>query len=91
MALGRNTGLYGVTSGMARDVLDPKFKPLLTRWSKRVFPQQPQLNDLTGRELHVRAGQPGIPYAPLVSPEIADQHHVLFLHATTHNQPFAVS
>ena len=32
-----------------------------------------------------------LPYAILVSPEIADQQHVLFLRATTHNQPFAVS
>jgi conjugative relaxase-like TrwC/TraI family protein len=30
-------------------------------WSKRVLPQQPQVDDLTGQEIRVRYGQPGIP------------------------------
>ena len=36
-------------------------KPLPTRWSKRVPPQQPQVDDLIGREIRVRGGHAGIP------------------------------
>jgi hypothetical protein len=42
-------------------------------------------------EIAISFWRKGIPYAPLLSPEIADQQHVLFLRATTHNHPFAVS
>jgi hypothetical protein len=36
-------------------------EPLLPRWSKRVSPQQPQVDDSIGREIRVRGGHSGIP------------------------------
>jgi hypothetical protein len=35
--------------------------PCPTRWSKRVSPHQPQVDDLIGREIRVRGGHAGIP------------------------------
>jgi hypothetical protein len=66
-------------------------KSLPTRWFKRVLTHQPQVDETNEREFALGGGHAGIPYAPLVSPEIADQQHVLFKGATTHNDPFAVS
>ena len=37
-------------------------QPLPTGWSKRVLPQQPQVNESNAREIRVSAGQPGIPF-----------------------------
>jgi hypothetical protein len=36
-------------------------RPLPTRWSKRGFPQQPQVSGANARGICVRDGQPGIP------------------------------
>jgi hypothetical protein len=35
---------------------------LPTRWSRRVFPQQPQVSESNAREIREHGGQPGIPF-----------------------------
>jgi len=40
-------------------------EPLPTWWSKRAFPQEPQVSESNVQEIRVRDGQPGIPCEPL--------------------------
>jgi hypothetical protein len=49
------------TQERANPVISGFPKPLPSRWSKRVFSAEPQVDDSIGREIRVRGGHTGIP------------------------------
>src|ERR1019366_1370028 len=60
-AMGSQRGAHRWKQERANPAISGFPKPLPTQWSKRVPPQQPQVDDLIGREIRVRGGHAGIP------------------------------